>query len=83
MSVADLQRALLKHGELVGVFWGDYTRREPERNLADLNHILQWIRDGRLKPVISGSYPLSEGGKAIQHIADRKAIGKLVVEPHK
>ena len=77
-----LNLALLKHGELVGVFWGDYTRREPERNLADLNHIMQWIRDGRLKPVISGSYPLAEGGDAIQHIADRKAIGKLVVEPH-
>ena len=44
---------------------------------------MQWIRDGRLKPVISGSYPLAEGGNAIQHIADRKAIGKLVVEPHK
>ena len=25
----------------------------------------------------------SEGGKAIQHIADRKAMGKIVIEPHK
>ncbi|MEM9061643.1 MAG: NADPH:quinone oxidoreductase family protein [Pseudomonadota bacterium] len=77
-----LNLALLKHGELVGVFWGDYTRREPENNLRDLRHIMQWIKDGRLKPVISGSYPLIDGGKAIRHIADRKAIGKLVIEPH-
>ncbi len=78
-----LNLALLKHGEIVGVFWGDYTRREPENNLRDLRHIMRWIREGRLNPLISGSYPLAEGGAAIQHIADRKAMGKIVIEPHK
>ena len=78
-----LNLALLKHGEIVGVFWGDYTRRDPEGNLRDLRHIMRWIRDGRLKPLISGSYPLAEGGAAIRHIADRKAMGKIVIEPHK
>ena len=78
-----LNLALLKHGEIVGVFWGDYTRRDPEGNIRDLRHIMRWIREGRLKPLISGSYPLAEGGKAIRHIADRKAVGKLVVEPHR
>ena len=38
---------------------------------------------GKLKPLISGSYPLAEGGAAIRHIADRKAMGKIVIEPHK
>ncbi len=74
---------LLKQASLVGVFWGAYTRREPEKNLADLRQIMAWISDGTLKPLISGSYPLAEGGKAIRHIADRKALGKLVVEPQK
>jgi NADPH:quinone reductase len=74
---------LLKFASLVGVFWGDYTRREPEANLRDMQTITGWIREGRLKPVISGSYPLAEGGAAIRHVADRKAIGKLVVEPQK
>ena len=78
-----LNLALLKHGEIVGVFWGDYTRREPENNLRDLRHIMRWIKDGQLKPLISGAYPLAEGGKAIQHIADRKALGKLIIEPHR
>ena len=78
-----LNLALLKHGEIVGVFWGDYTRRDPEGNLRDLRHIMRWIREGRLKPLISGSYPLAEGGAAIRHIADRKAMGKIVIEPHK
>lgn len=78
-----LNLALLKFASLVGVFWGDYTRREPESNLRDMRTLMDWIREGRLKPVISGSYPLAEGGKAIRHIADRKAIGKLVIEPHR
>ncbi|MEM7058934.1 MAG: NADPH:quinone oxidoreductase family protein [Pseudomonadota bacterium] len=77
-----LNLPLLKQASLVGVFWGAYTRREPESNLADLRQIMAWISDGTLKPLISGSYPLAEGGKAIRHIADRKALGKLIIEPH-
>ncbi len=45
--------------------------------------LIDWIREGRIKPVISGTYPLSEGGAAIRHIAERRAIGKLIVEPQK
>ena len=78
-----LNLPLLKQASLVGVFWGAYARREPEANLADLRQIMAWIREGKLKPLISGSYPLAEGGAAIRHIADRKALGKLVVEPQK
>ena len=74
---------LLKFASLVGVFWGDYTRREPENNLRDLRALMDWIREGRIKPVISASYPLAEGGAAIRHIAERRAIGKLVVEPQR
>ncbi|HET7410135.1 MAG TPA: NADPH:quinone oxidoreductase family protein [Paracoccaceae bacterium] len=74
---------LLKFASLVGVFWGDYARREPEANLRDMNTLMDWIRQGRLKPVISATYPLAEGGAAIRHISERKAIGKLVVEPQR
>lgn len=77
-----LNLALLKHGDIVGVFWGDYTRRDPEGNLRDLAHIMRWIREGRLNPLISESFPLERGGEAIRHIADRKAVGKIVIEPH-
>jgi NADPH:quinone reductase len=74
---------LLKFASLVGVFWGDYTRREPENNLRDLKTLMDWIREGRIKPMISGTYALAEGGAAIRHIAERRAIGKLVVEPQR
>ncbi len=74
---------LLKFASLVGVFWGDYARREPENNLRDLRTLMDWIREGRINPVISGTYALGEGGAAIRHIAERRAIGKLVVEPQR
>lgn len=78
-----LNLPLLKFASLVGVFWGDYTRREPKNNARDLRTLMDWIREGRIRPVISGTYPLAEGGAAIRHIAERRAIGKLVVEPQK
>ena len=78
-----LNLPLLKFASLVGVFWGDYARREPENNLRDLRTLMDWIREGRIEPVISATYPLAEGGAAIRHIAERRAIGKLVVEPQR
>ena len=78
-----LNLPLLKFASLVGVFWGDYARREPENNLRDLRTLMDWIREGRIKPMISATYPLAEGGAAIRHIAERRAIGKLIVEPQR
>ncbi|MEM9139033.1 MAG: NADPH:quinone oxidoreductase family protein, partial [Pseudomonadota bacterium] len=78
-----LNLALLKQASLVGVFWGEYTRREPDRYRTDMATVMSWIIEGRINPLISGHYPLAEGGKAIRHIADRKALGKLVVEPQR
>ncbi len=78
-----LNLALLKFASLVGVFWGDFTRREPENNVRDIRTLLSWIAEGRIKPLVSGHYALEDGGAAIRHIADRKAVGKLVVEPQR
>ncbi|MFK7941556.1 MAG: NADPH:quinone oxidoreductase family protein [Paracoccaceae bacterium] len=76
-----LNLPLLKQGALVGVFWGEYTRREPEAYADDMKTIMEWVLEGRIRPLVSGHYSLDDGGKAIRHIADRKAVGKLVVEP--
>ena len=78
-----LNLALLKQGALVGVFWGEYTRREPEAYAQDMKTIMDWVLEGRIRPLVSGHYSLEDGGKAIRHIADRKAVGKLVVEPRR
>lgn len=70
---------LLKGCSVVGVFWGDYTRREPGRLLGDLQTLFGWLREGKLRPRISATYPLERGGEAIQALMDRRVTGKLVI----
>ncbi|SFF56629.1 NADPH2:quinone reductase [Fontimonas thermophila] len=76
-----LNLPLLKGAAIVGVFWGDYARREPMNNLMDLRTLLGWLKDGKLKPHIAGTYPLARGGEAIRQLMDRKVSGKLVITP--
>jgi NADPH2:quinone reductase len=76
-----LNLMLLKGSSLVGVYWGDWTRREPAAAAAGMAELLGWLADGRLKPRVSGRYPLARAGEAIAALASRKATGKLVVEP--
>jgi NADPH2:quinone reductase len=71
--------ALLKGASLVGVFWGDYARREPARVVHDVMTLFGWLRDGKLRPHIAGVYPLERGGEAIRALIERKVSGKLVI----
>ncbi|MES0873961.1 NADPH:quinone oxidoreductase family protein [Sinimarinibacterium thermocellulolyticum] len=76
-----LNLPLLKGCSIVGVFWGDYAKREPMNNLMDLRTLLGWLKDGKLKPHIAGTYPLARGAEAIRQLMDRKVSGKLVITP--
>ncbi len=76
-----LNLALLKGASLVGVFWGDYMRREPERWAQDFHELLSWLKDGRLKPFISKVYPLKETPQALKDMAARQVTGKIVITP--
>lgn len=73
--------ALLKGCDIVGVFWGDYAKREPMNNLSDLRVLLGWLKEGKLKPHIGGTYPLSRAAEAIRLLMDRRVSGKIVVTP--
>lgn len=72
---------LLKGSALVGVFWGEFVRREPEANAANTRQLLAWLREGALDPLISQRYPLARAPDALQALLDRHAIGKLVIVP--
>ena len=74
-----LNLTLLKSCAVVGVFWGAYAAREPENFRQDMAELFALVDAGRLKPVISGSFPLARGGEAIRQLANRTAIGKVVV----
>lgn len=75
-----LNLTLLKSCQIVGVFWGAFTAREPARNQENLAELMALYAEGKIRPHVSARFPLAEGGAAIQHLMDRKATGKVVVE---
>ncbi len=76
-----LNLPLLKGASIVGVFWGAYTTREPDRFAADLEEMFARIAKGELRPHISRRYRLDEGARALEDLMNRRAIGKLVITP--
>jgi NADPH2:quinone reductase len=76
-----LNLPLLKGNSIVGVFWGRFTREEPEQSAANFARIVEWAEQGKIEPLIQKRYSLDEGSAAMQWVADRKAIGRVVVNP--
>lgn len=72
---------LLKGSALVGVFWGEFVKREPELNVANMKQLFAWLAGGQIRPHISRRYRLDEAPAALQAMLDREALGKLVVLP--
>ena len=76
-----LNLPLLKGNSIVGVFWGRFTTEQPEKHMANLRTIVDWVKQGRLQPVVQRTYPLADGKEAMKWVADRKAIGRVVINP--
>src|SRR5690606_23462066 len=72
---------LLKGTSLVGVFWGDFVRREPEASAANTRQLLAWLHEGALQPLVSRRYPLARAPQALSALLGREAVGKLLVLP--
>jgi NADPH2:quinone reductase len=71
--------ALLKGCQLVGVFWGSFTVRDPERNQRNLAELAEWCAQGKLRPLVSATYPLEEVATALRSMLERKVTGKVVL----
>lgn len=78
-----LNLMLLKGASLVGVFWGEYVRREPKANMAGMRELMGWLAEGKIRPHISGRYALADTPKALNDMAARKVTGKVVIQPQK
>lgn len=75
-----LNLPLLKGASIVGVFWGDFTRREPQVFAESARQLARWYREGKLKPHVSATFPLEKAADAMNLLASRKAKGKVVVK---
>lgn len=72
---------LVKGNSIVGVFWGRFTMEEPQKNVENNNQIMEWVADGTLKPHVQKTFRLEEAIDAMRWVANRHAIGRVVVQP--
>jgi len=73
--------ALVKGYSVVGVFWGTFTRKEPQVYADNMRELVGWYMQGRIKPMIEGEYKLAEAASVLKRIMGRGASGKLVLVP--
>jgi NADPH2:quinone reductase len=76
-----LNLVLLKSCDVLGVFWGAWTARDPDGHRANTAQLLDWTLQGRLSSHVHAVYPLSEGAAALKAIASREVMGKVILRP--
>ena len=76
-----LNLALLRERSIVGVYWGDWTRHDPQGHARNFEQLVGWIADGRIQPLISERVGLEGAAAAMKRLADREVRGKVLVVP--
>lgn len=76
-----LNLVLLKSCDVLGVFWGAWTERDPDGHRANTAQLLEWTLEGKLSSHVHAVYPLSEGAAALKAIASRQVMGKVILRP--
>ena len=71
---------LLKGAAAVGVFYGSFAARDPALDQDNFAQMFAWIEDGTLKPLISKAYPMDQYAAAMNALAHREVIGKVVLK---
>jgi NADPH2:quinone reductase len=76
-----LNLTLLKSCDIRGVFWGAWTKREPQLQRTLMTDLARWCAEGKLSAHVYAVYPLTEITAALNAITDRKVMGKVVLRP--
>ena len=76
-----LNLALLSERQILGVFWHTAALRDPKNHLANMQILQAWLAEGKIRPRITERLPLDKAADAIARIAQRKTIGKIVINP--
>jgi NADPH2:quinone reductase len=76
-----LNLPLLKGASVVGVFWGDFARREPRAFAQSVRQLGRWYAEGKLRPHVSQTLPLARAAEALKLMAARQVKGKIVLTP--
>jgi NADPH2:quinone reductase len=74
-----LNLPLLKNCQIVGVFWGAFTKRHPDRHAQQMDELFALYEAGKIRPQISAVLPLEQAADALRLIESRRAKGKIVL----
>ena len=76
-----LNLTLLKGCSIVGVFWGSFTKNEPEHNRENNWELMAMYAAGKIKPHIHAVYPLEKAAEALNEVLNKRVTGKVVLVP--
>jgi NADPH2:quinone reductase len=76
-----LNLTLLKGCQIVGVFWGSFAMRHPEKNRANAAKIFEWVADGKLRPHVDATIPFDRAHEALEQMEKRAVKGKVILVP--
>jgi NADPH2:quinone reductase len=76
-----LNLALLRERSIIGVYWGDWTRHDPAGHTRNIRQLVQWITEGKIKPLISERVSLRDAPAAMKRLTNREIRGKVVILP--
>ena len=75
-----LNFVLLKGCDIRGVFWGEFTTREPENHRDNMTQLLNWAEEGALSVHIYAKYAIEEYALAFEAISKRQVLGKILLQ---
>lgn len=73
--------ALVKEYAVIGVFFGAFTRRAPSEYADNMHELLAWYAQDKVHVHVDKTYPLNETANAFSDVLNRKARGKLIINP--
>jgi NADPH2:quinone reductase len=76
-----LNLVLLKSCDVRGIFWGSWIAREPAAHRANTAELFAWCAAGKLSAHVHAVYPLEQAAAALRALADRRAMGKVILRP--
>lgn len=81
IPTAKMNRVLLKNISLVGVHWGLYFEKDPSVIRDAQRAIFDLYQAGKIAPLVSGTYPLTDAADALDALGSRKTTGKVILHP--
>jgi NADPH2:quinone reductase len=70
---------LVKNIDVVGFYWGSYQAHKPDLLRGSFTQLFRWFQEGKLRPHVSHSLPLSQACEALRLLQQRKSTGKVVL----